>query len=164
MIFLLCLITYVNFITSNPTSQADYLLQEEANTTISDLNEDSTGEFTVTEMSSTSIDSEPIIKSDHDASSVEEVTSNEPDETTTESDEPMFDNDQHNGDNHQSSEHHNDNQENHEDDHEHDRKHEHEHDHEHHHEHKNDYNKADIHKRTRGKHSDSTNPKKVNKL
>ncbi|CAH8441109.1 unnamed protein product [Schistosoma guineensis] len=154
MIFLLCLITYVNFITSNPTSQSDYLLQEEANTTISDLNEDLTGEFTVTEMS------EPIIKSDHDASSVEEVTSNEPDETTTESDEPMFDNDQHNGDNHQSSEHHYDNQENHEDDHEHDHKHEHEHDHEH----KNDYNKADIHKRTRGKHSDSTNPKKVNKL
>ncbi|VDP53338.1 unnamed protein product [Schistosoma margrebowiei] len=124
------------------------------------------------------MDSEPIIKSDHDTSSVEEIASNQPDETTTESDEPVFDNNQHNGDEgndaehnldvtkdrHQSSEHHNDNQENHEDDHEHDHKHEHEHDYEHHHEHENDYNKADIHKRTRGKHSDSTNPKKVNKL
>ncbi|CAH8490708.1 unnamed protein product [Schistosoma rodhaini] len=176
MIFLLCLITYVNFITSNPTTQSDYLLQAEANTTSLDITEHLTGEFTVTEMSSTSTNSEPIIKSDHDTASVEEVTSNEPYETTTESDET---NDtEHNldfaTDNHHPYEHHNDNHENHEDDHdhEHDHQHDHEHDHEHYHEHEHNHNKADqsfhlsknIHKRTRGKHSDSTNPKKVNKL
>ncbi|CAI2723130.1 unnamed protein product [Schistosoma spindalis] len=121
-------------------------------------------------MSSTSMDSE--------------VTSSELYETITESDEPKFDNHLHNGDetndtehnldvttdSHQSSEHHNDKEENHGD--EHDHENEHENDHEHHHEHENDYNKADqssnllknIHKRTRGKHSDSTNSKKGNKL